>query len=374
MAVILITGGRAPATLHLARLLAAEGHKVLEADSVPYSLAGASRTVAATFRVPAPAQQTAEYIASLREIVLQHAVALLIPTCEEIFYLAAFRSQIPCPVFAPDLDVLRILHNKFTFNGLLRQLDLPAPETRPIQFPEAGMNAPPLPFPLVLKPAFSRFGGAVKIIERPDDWLPQTRSLQGEWLCQQMISGRHFASWSVATAGHLQTHTLYPLRWRFGATGAATWYRHTEAEVPKHIVARIAQHLNLSGQIALDFIHSDADGRWYAIECNPRSTSGIGLYEAADGLSAVFLSGKGGVSPGGPARKLAIPMLMAAGLRMFTPAFWQDWRHARDIIWSIRDPKPGLRQVQLMAYWLRMAQRQPCSLTDATTLDIAWNG
>src|SRR5687768_15246342 len=101
MKTILLTGGRAPAALELARVFHAAGHRVLMAESVKHHLSQPSRAIAANFHVPPPRQQTAEYLAALRQIITAHNVDLLIPTCEEIFYVAMGREMLSqhCAVF-----------------------------------------------------------------------------------------------------------------------------------------------------------------------------------------------------------------------------------------------------------------------------------
>lgn len=51
---ILITGGRAPVALELARLFKAAGHRVYAAESAKYHLCRVSSAVEASFRVPSP--------------------------------------------------------------------------------------------------------------------------------------------------------------------------------------------------------------------------------------------------------------------------------------------------------------------------------
>ena len=128
---ILFTGGRSPATLALIRRFAEAGHRCDVAESLQPNLAGASRACAKNFTVPAPRQHTRQYIEALQTLIVDRDIELLIPTCEETFYIAQNREMLEgtgkgCEVFTPDMACLTELHSKYRFNQLLQQLKLPA--------------------------------------------------------------------------------------------------------------------------------------------------------------------------------------------------------------------------------------------------------
>jgi len=52
-------------------------------------------------------------------------------------------------------------------------------------------------------------------------------------------------------------------------------------------VTEFVEKINYTGQISFDFIRSKE--RLYVIECNPRATSGIHLFECSPGLAKAFL-------------------------------------------------------------------------------------
>jgi len=114
---ILLTGGRAPATLELARLFHAAGHRVFVAESLPWHLCRGSRAVAKNFRVPPPNQNPTGFINELVSIIKKEQIDWLIPTCEETFYVAMGRDRLQqfCPVFSTDIDQLKTLHSKWEF-------------------------------------------------------------------------------------------------------------------------------------------------------------------------------------------------------------------------------------------------------------------
>ncbi len=66
---ILLAGGRAPATLELARLFYVAGHTVTVAKSMPWRLCRGSKAVAQVFRVPPPNRQPEQFVDALLNIV-----------------------------------------------------------------------------------------------------------------------------------------------------------------------------------------------------------------------------------------------------------------------------------------------------------------
>ena len=99
MSNILLTGGRAPATLELARAFHRAGHTVFMAESLRGHLSEPSNAIEQNFLVPPPRQQMPGFINALRDIIARNKIDLLVPTCEELFYIAMGRDQLPCKVF-----------------------------------------------------------------------------------------------------------------------------------------------------------------------------------------------------------------------------------------------------------------------------------
>ena len=115
---ILLTGGRAPATLELARLLNSSGAHLILAESLPFTLGSFSSAFATRYRLPFPRQESLAFAHRVLDIVRKEAIDLIIPTCEEIFHLMRYEEIIRphCEIFAPEFVVLKRLHNKWLFN------------------------------------------------------------------------------------------------------------------------------------------------------------------------------------------------------------------------------------------------------------------
>ena len=92
---ILVTGARAPATLEMIRRLARAGHEMYAADSLRMPLSRGSRHLVKCFLVSSPRLAPRQYVKELSTIAERERIDLLIPTCEEIYYIARFQALFP---------------------------------------------------------------------------------------------------------------------------------------------------------------------------------------------------------------------------------------------------------------------------------------
>ncbi|MDQ3235843.1 MAG: hypothetical protein M3Q07_28880, partial [Pseudobdellovibrionaceae bacterium] len=176
---ILLTGSRAPATLELTRILAKAGFEVYNADSTGSSLAGSSRSSKRRFKLDSPRFDLQRYCHQLTEVIQTCDIDVLWPTCEEIFYIAAIKSELEdhCHVLAPPLDLILSVHDKYRFSILAQQNGMRTPASYLSQKgdPEKRLkaagswlneNSPEPTGALVLKPSYSRFASKVVISSR----------------------------------------------------------------------------------------------------------------------------------------------------------------------------------------------------------------
>ncbi|MBF4573871.1 ATP-grasp domain-containing protein [Herbiconiux sp. VKM Ac-1786] len=318
MTTVVLTGSRAPATLDLARRFADDGVRVVVADSQP-AITSSSNAVDAAYRVPSPRFRPREFAAAVAGIAARHVADLVVPTCEETFWLAAAAaapaaatsavagaassaaaavaaslaapdpSSVSAPpegreaavalgqlLFAPPIEVLRRLHDKAEFAALLSELDLPHPATEVVDsaidwrhraqareraLDRGGTHAPAR---LVLKPTFSRFGTRTRVIEphQPLPDLPRVTRHE-RWVLQEHVEGTEFCTYAVAIEGRLTAFVAYRPVWRAGRrgdTGAGVAFERLDpATAPvreaRRIAARLAAALTLTGQFGLDLMH-----------------------------------------------------------------------------------------------------------------------
>jgi hypothetical protein len=108
--------------IDLARQLKKAGHTVYVVDPMHYHGCKFSTAVKKSFRVPAPHDDAAGYIAGVKTAIAARQIDLIIPIHEEIFYLAECGdSEILERLLAPPFGALVRLHDKWQFNRFVNQ-------------------------------------------------------------------------------------------------------------------------------------------------------------------------------------------------------------------------------------------------------------
>jgi predicted ATP-grasp superfamily ATP-dependent carboligase len=392
---VLLTGGRAPVTLVLARCFQQAGWRVFSAESIPQHLCSRSPAVVQNYQVASPRFMVDRYIQDLLTIVQAQQIDLLVPTCEEIYYIARHRDVLAqhCQVFCEDMAKLDLLHNKYRFIEHIASLSLPTPRTVMVTDQE-GLRLTVNEFQeqgewLVLKPVYSRFGTQARILssisikELIGAAAAQTGAMMEiphvtpkfPWVVQEFIAGQQYCTYSVAQAGVVVATAIYPVQFT-AEDGACVYYELVQLPEVDCWIQRIVESLEFTGQIAFDLI-VDRQGIIYPIECNPRATSGLCLIQ--DRLVAALLND--------PQPETAPPvqpyMLLLAMWIYGLPSairqgqwayYWQQLWRAKDLLWDIRDWSIGWRLAQMMLGFYGISRDHEISLTAATTFDIEWNG
>ncbi|WP_282937506.1 hypothetical protein [Paenibacillus sp. RC67] len=405
---VLLTGGRAPATLDLARQLAANGHWIFMAESCPEHLCRQSRAIQRCYLVPEPAANPKAYVGALRQIINEERIEWLLPMCEELFYVAGGLSELSslCRVFVEPLDRLRRLHSKWEFMQRVQKIGFSIPKTQLLtsqqdchtfmeyeaeqaSLRQATGEAAAVKW--VFKPVFSRFSSKVIIAEvTPDGWQPRLRintlpiSADMPWVVQQYIEGTAYCSYSIVHQGQMTAHAVYPVGFTAGI-GACISFEAISHPWIDRWVERFVQEEGFTGQIAFDFIEV-GDGTVYPLECNPRATSGIHLFRVEDRLDeALFMQEvypQKRVTPR-PEQRAMITVAMASyGLAgLLSSGGWRrfpDWIRflvsARDVVFRPSDPQPFWQQFRLVYWNGRRGAKQRIPIMEASTQDIEWNG
>lgn len=364
---VLITGGRAPVALDLARKFARSGTRVVVAESSRAQLCARSAAVAVSHRVPPPNRAPEAFADALADIVKLEGVRLVVPTCEEIFWVARARKRLQCEVLAEPLGTLRALHSKWEFVQLAKGFGLPVPETVLVRSQDdlVGIRRP-----FVLKPVFSRFGTKVQVV-RGNVGL---RVDEGPWVAQELLGGEQICTYSVAVKGRVVAHAAYAVE--FTASGACVSFEPVEHAEVDAWVTRFVERAKFSGQIAFDFMAGD---RVVPMECNPRATSGVHLL--GDELAGVLL----GDLPDEPLRPApgarAMIGLAMLGFGLAGVRSWPELRRwasvvsaADDVIAVKGDRGPFVAQFGVLwENWIRSLWTRR-SLIECSTYDIEWNG
>jgi len=374
----MILGARAPACLEWARAFAGAGWHVTVADSLSWPLARSSRSAHAFLRLPEPRRDVNAWIKALLKAVQAEKIDLVLPTCEEVFYLAHGLDKLRevCRVFTSDFSLLNELHHKGRFPTLTKDWPVVAPETRLLESSAALLAYGKNSDEWVFKPAYSRFASQTLI-------RPTARALSRvapepgrPWVAQRFIAGKEHSSFSILVGGQLRAHACYYSRYRAGK-GAGIYFEPTDPAPVRAMVEHFGKTTGYTGQVGFDFIE-DTAGKFHVLECNPRATSGVHFFEGqAEALIASLgsESAEPVLTPAPGTRMVALAVLLFAAPRQAWKAeFWRDFARAKDVILRGGDHGPLTAQVlSLTEIGVRAISRR-CGLLAASTADIEWDG
>lgn len=375
---VLITGARAPSALDLARSFHAAGFETHMADCAPSLMAAWSHSVAKVLRFPSPRANFSAFSAAVAELVARLDPVLVIPTCEEVFYFAALGEP---RVFAPSPAVLRRVHSKYLFAEDVTALGLAAPRTTRVESAAELAAWTDGASDLVFKPEFSRFGTQTLVGPAQRDLALIAPSAQAPWVVQQRVRGAEVSFYAASADSQLVAFSAYRSRWKFdGGAG----YAFEVLEAPLHdrlleIATVLAERLIPRGQFACD-VMIDANEKLWLLECNPRATSGVHLFDRSAALAAAMLGDANApVLADRATPKHVGPALWAFGLGdALKHQRLREWNERRamstDVISAPGDRAPIagalLDTTRLGVGGLLRGK----SLTEMATADIEWNG
>jgi predicted ATP-grasp superfamily ATP-dependent carboligase len=287
----LISGARAPVSLGFGRAFAAAGYEVHFVDSVDsmmvrWSCFGGGRLR----RVPPPKLQFEAFRKAIRALIGKLDPCLIIPTCEEVFYLsqAAQLDGFSERLFAPPLETLRRLHSKAEFAELARECGLTPPQTWRVTSAEQLSAFEERSGELVFKPEFSRFGAETLVRPAKGRVIGLQVGPDQPWVIQEYIAGEEVSVWSAARGGTLVAAAGYRPKWVLG--GASAYFERDDDPGLIDACRKLAARTQATGQLSLDLIRKP-DGELRPIECNPRAVSGVQLFDG-DARLAHALTGE----------------------------------------------------------------------------------
>ncbi|MGK0289480.1 MAG: putative ATP-grasp superfamily ATP-dependent carboligase [bacterium] len=376
---LLLTGGRAPVTLDLARLFHATGWKVLVADSIKFPICKSSNAVSRTFLLPPPKTETKAFIERLKEIIQHYEIDYLLPTCEEVFFISRYRDELSpyCKVLCDDFDKIKQFHHKYTFTTLAKDLGIKVPLTNLVESKKDLFQYKKTSKHYVFKPAYSRFATETKINPSFEDVIELTPTRQQPWVAQEFIQGKEYCSYGFAIDGKLKAFSCYHPLYRVGK-GSGIYFKPVDNLVIQKFVKNFVEKFEFTGQIGFDFMENSF-GEVFVLECNPRATSGLHLFDLQDRFEQVLDPNALLLVPDRPK-----PKMVAIGMKVFGfpyglqsggfSKFKKAYIVAEDIMLNTKDPKPFFYQLVTAGEILKTSLRKRVSLLDAATSDIEWNG
>jgi hypothetical protein len=370
MTTALLTLGRLPKALDIARALHGTGVRVIIAEPFRRHLSGVSKAVDQSFVVTAPAVDGPRYLNELRELVIAQGVDLVVPISEEIVHVSALQDRLPasCRLMSmPQYAVLEV-HHKARFVDVCRAAGVAAPETASIDSVDAVRLSKAHDY--VVKPVSSCSGRGVRFFDSgaplPDVAEPS--------IVQRRVFGKLVSSFSIARQGDIRCTVLYRGAVMQGTVAVCFERIDVPAEVDAWI-RRFVAHTNWDGFISFDLIIDDA-GIVHGIECNPRATSGIHFIEPS-GLAQAILDPMAADRPAFRPERLSqqfFPCLTETQKSVFTARFRHNLRclrEAREVTWQASDPWPFLGMPVTAWNIIALASKKGMTFGEVAMMDFA---
>jgi predicted ATP-grasp superfamily ATP-dependent carboligase len=371
---VLLTLGRLPKALELARGLAAAGCRVVVAEPFARHVCKPSRAVAKSVVVTPPNRDPQAYLRDLLRVVAEERIDFIVPVSEEALHVLRLEDRLPpgVRILSAPLGSIRRLHDKLAFARLAAEMGLSVPRT--FERGDAGLDAFCASSPFVVKPRNSCSGIGVAIHARGA--RPPFGSLPAGAIFQEFVEGRHVSTFTLAHEGRELVTVAY--EGTVFAGTVAVCFRRVEGLVPvTDWVREFVSGTGHNGFISFDFI-VPPDGRAMAIECNPRITSGIHFVNAESLARALLSPGDAGPVTMRPGTKFqqGYSTLTEAYSNLLRPrkfaAQMREMFSARDVVWSAADPLPFLLMTPMSWDILAPAMLGRMSMGEAAMRDIAW--
>tara|TARA_B100000749_G_C18443540_1_gene473237 strand:+ start:54 stop:1160 length:1107 start_codon:yes stop_codon:yes gene_type:complete len=362
---ILITGARAPASLELARHLSKE-NKVFVSDSLYFSLARFSRASERFIFTRKPSLDFEGFKQDLIEAVSKYEIDLIIPTCEEAFYLSKCKTELEkrCNVFVDGIDKMQKIHSKVGFLELINKRYAKVPDTRVID--KIDICAELLKGRLV-KIEYSRFGNGVfsgySSLEKLVDISEANR-----YLSQEKVEGVEYSTYTIANNGHVLGTSVYHCDYRIkGSSGV--YFRPVVHQKINDFIRAFVQGNKFTGQIGFDVIDNGTD--IFIIDANPRATSGIHLLEGDLNLTEKQLH----MVQSKKSKGLILAVLLLADKsNVSIKEMVKSLASYREAVFRFSDPLPSICQLLTLGELLYRKFRYKVNVTEAATFDIEWDG
>lgn len=374
-------------TLDFIRTISAGGHKIYMAETTKFQLCRYSNCVKKNFIISSPRFFPKSYIDQIEKIIINEKIDLFIPAWEDIMLVSKHLRRLNqhTKVLASPFSLLEKLHNKNLFIDLQKELGIPTPKTRLVTSIEDFCKLDMRTF--ALKACYCRGSQSVLRWDNQKGIPPVEISENEPWVAQEWLSGSHYCTFGVCHEGELQAHSIYPMDFvqekeseMISSIGSyCLSFRSVDHEGIQQWVENFVKKTNFTGLIAFDFIET-LNHDLYAIDCNPRITSGATLFAKDDGLDKALLGTSTElVTPGlDRKRQLAIGMLMYGWQFAWATSSMKEFIHNlvnfKDLIFHTRDIKPFVMQPVLWAKYCLQSLKLKMRLPAAFTHDIDYNG
>ena len=337
---ILISGGKMTKAMQLARYFNRSGHRVVLCEMEKYWHTGHrfSNCVDQFYTVPKP--DDAGYADALLNIVRRENVDIYVPVCSPLASLydslAIETLEDECRVLHATPEVIERVDDKFQFAKASESLGLLAPKsfliTDPQQVIDFDFSNETRPY--ILKSIAYDSVRRLDLTKLPCETPEQTASFVNDlpistdrpWVMQEFITGEEYCTHGTMVDGQLRVHCCCK------SSAFQVNYDHIDVVEIEEWVKTFSNGMNLTGQFSLDFIQSDDDGKFYAIECNPRTHSAItAFYDHTDVAAAYLNPPSSANSDDAPTSADQYPIVPLTGSRATYWLYHELWRMVSNI-------------------------------------------
>lgn len=379
---ILITSGRAFVSLELARIL--KNHEIYIQEFQQEFICKHSKYVTKYFIIPSAKFHFEDYKKNMMQIIQENKIELVIPTCEDIFYISQFKDEIIdlwVEIWCDDFEKLKSFHSKKEIMEISEWLWVHIPKTLEFHTKESLKKhiENNKDFKYVVKPKYSRFANfissnAIKNSISIDDIKIDLEN--NSYILQEYISGTPICSYSLLNNWDLVSHMSYKALLTYN-NGSTTYFETFINKNIENFVIQFAKKYLFHWQISFDFFQKD-NGDIYLIECNPRTTSGIHLLKNIPTFQETlenFIN-----------KKSYIPFILKEKVRawfifvnfLYTFSLSKIWfwfsSLFTDIVFDKNDMQPFLYQTKLLKYYKKISKEKNITLSEVTSYDIEYDG
>jgi len=353
------------------------GHDVYLADSLRFPLARATRMSRGFIPLPSARQGLHAYGHAVADTCATYGIDLILPTCEEVFFLAAARDclGLDIPLRTVAFDRLAEVHDKYRFSRLAMGFGADPAETHFLATRES-VRAFDLPGEWIFKPVWSRFGDRVLI--KPNNLEALVPTSGDPWIAQRFLPGEELCVYAAAEAGRIVAMQAYRPLYRAGhGIGAGVMVAPISDPAIDRFVAGFVLSTGWTGQISFDF-RRDESGEVHVLECNPRATTGAHFFQPQNGLAGALVNGHPAVAT--EHRSLGVPLAMLiyglptslrnGGIQQW----WRDFNAMAHLLETPDDRDTLPWQFMALGEAVFGALRNRQGLKAAATADIEWNG
>jgi len=232
----------------------------------------------------------------ISEIIIKHKIGHVLSSGYAIYSvnLDILKRTMPTiKLSIPEKKSFVLLNNKWTFQQFIIDLGYLNPKTYLLNKANGNSFSNFLfDKPYMLKSTFSCSGNKTYLIKNKEQLDEFTSSFceKEDYVLQEFIEGELIHTSAIICQGKLLGFAAYKVLVKESEFGVSIVRETISCDYAVKLTKDVVEKLNFNGFIGFDIILSK-DGRYYPIECNPRTTPGLAYLESQNELMTHFIYG-----------------------------------------------------------------------------------